>query len=104
VLAAELLAAGMATGDRAWQMPLWDDYIGQLKSNFADMSNLGGAPAGSITAALFLEQFVSKDTAWAHVDLYSWNASTRPGRPEGGEAMTLRAFFNVIAKRFPPVA
>lgn len=104
-LAAEIAAEATATDDPLWRLPLWQGYRPQLDSKIADLNNApGGGMAGAITAALFLEQFVSKDTVWAHVDLYSWNASSRPGRPEGGEAMTLRAFFNVIAKRFPPTA
>jgi leucyl aminopeptidase len=84
-LAAELLAAGMTAGDRAWQMPVWDDYQGQLKSNFADMSNLGGPAAGSITAALFLSHFAKK-YKWAHIDIagtasVSGDAKGATGRP-----------------------
>jgi leucyl aminopeptidase len=84
-LAAELLAAGQASGDRAWQMPMWDDYQGQLKSNFADMSNLGGPPAGSVTAALFLSHFTKK-YKWAHLDIagtssVSGDAKGATGRP-----------------------
>ncbi len=67
-LAAELLKCGIDAGDRAWQMPLWEDYWPQLKSNFADMSNLGGAPGGSITAALFLSKYATK-YKWAHLDV-----------------------------------
>jgi leucyl aminopeptidase len=84
-LAAELLAAGMTAGDRAWQLPMWDDYQGQLKSNFADMSNLGGPPAGSVTAALFLSHFARK-YKWAHLDIagtasVSGDAKGATGRP-----------------------
>ena len=64
----ELLAAGITSGDRAWHMPLWDDYQGQLDSNFADIANIGGRPAGSITAACFLSRFAKKYT-WAHLDI-----------------------------------
>ena len=67
-LATELLKAGTETGDRAWQLPLWDDYWPQLKSNFADMSNLGGPAAGSITGALFLSKY-AKAYKWAHIDI-----------------------------------
>ena len=56
--------------------------------------------AGAITAALFLEAFVEKDTAWAHIDTYAWNNSFRPGRPEGGEALVLRALYRLIRQRF----
>jgi leucyl aminopeptidase len=67
-LARELLHAGQYAQDRAWEMPLWDDYQEQLKSNFADMANIGGRPAGSITAACFLSRFTKKFT-WAHLDI-----------------------------------
>ncbi len=67
-LAKELLAAGERTGDRAWQLPLWDGYQSQLDSNFADMQNIGGRPAGTITAACFLSRFTKKYT-WAHLDI-----------------------------------
>ncbi|MFV3130673.1 leucyl aminopeptidase family protein [Niveispirillum sp. KHB5.9] len=100
-LANDILAAGTAKDDPLWRLPLWQGYRNQLDSKIADLNNApGGGMAGAITAALYLEQFVSKDTVWAHVDLFSWNQSNRPGRPEGGEAMTLRAFFDVIARRF----
>jgi leucyl aminopeptidase len=67
-LAAELLACGRDAGDRAWQLPLWEEYQEQLKSNFADMSNLGGRPAGSITGACFLSRFAGA-YKWAHLDI-----------------------------------
>ena len=67
-LAEALLDAGDTALDRAWRLPLWDDYREQLKSNFADMANVGGRPAGSITAACFLSRFTGKFT-WAHLDV-----------------------------------
>ena len=67
-LAQELLAAGEQTQDRAWHMPLWEEYQSQLDSNFADMQNIGGRPAGSITAACFLARF-TKEYRWAHLDI-----------------------------------
>ena len=67
-LAKDLLEAGDYAHDRAWHMPLWDDYQQQLDSNFADMQNIGGRPAGSITAACFLARF-TKDYRWAHLDI-----------------------------------
>ncbi len=67
-LADELLEAGQNVGDRAWQLPIWDEYDEQLKSNFADIPNIGGAGAGSITAACFLGRF-TKDYRWAHLDI-----------------------------------
>jgi leucyl aminopeptidase len=84
-LAAELLQCGIDTGDRAWQMPLFDEYQTQLKSNFADMSNIGGRPAGAITAACFLARF-AKAYKWAHLDIagtasVSGEAKGATGRP-----------------------
>ncbi len=67
-LARELLDAGHDSWDRAWQLPLLDDYQEQLKSNFADMGNIGGRPAGTITAACFLSRFTKK-YEWAHLDI-----------------------------------
>ena len=67
----------------------------------ADLCNATQRPfAGAILAALFLERFVSRETPWAHIDLYAWNAEERPGRPRGGEAMGLRAAFALVSERF----
>ena len=67
-LANELLAAGTDAADKAWRLPLWDEYQPQLDSNFADMQNIGGRPAGTITAACFLSRFAKK-MKWAHLDI-----------------------------------
>lgn len=67
-LAAELINAGNTAGDKAWQMPLWDEYQQQLNSNFADIANIGGREAGSVTAACFLSRFTKKYD-WAHLDI-----------------------------------
>ncbi|MGN6703635.1 MAG: leucyl aminopeptidase, partial [Burkholderiaceae bacterium] len=79
-LANELLAAGKETGDTAWRMPIDDRYQEQLKSNFADVANIGGPPAGSITAACFLERFTRKYT-WAHLDIAgtAWKSGATKG-------------------------
>jgi leucyl aminopeptidase len=79
-LARELLAAGDAAYDRAWHMPLWDDYQEQLRSNFADMANIGGRPAGSVTAACFLSRF-AKNVRWAHLDIagVAWKSGKEKG-------------------------
>ncbi|MCB1859441.1 MAG: leucyl aminopeptidase [Gammaproteobacteria bacterium] len=84
-LAEEVLAAGSASGDRAWRLPLWDDYQNQLDSNFADMANIGGKGAGTITAACFLSRF-AKQFKWAHLDIAgsAWNSAPdkwSTGRP-----------------------
>jgi leucyl aminopeptidase len=67
-LADSLLAAGQTSGDRAWQLPLWEDYQQQLESNFADMANVGGREAGTITGACFLARF-AEEFCWAHLDI-----------------------------------
>jgi leucyl aminopeptidase len=67
-LGAELFRCGIDAGDRAWVMPLWDEYQDLLKSNFADMANIGGRPAGAVTAACFLARFAKK-FKWAHLDI-----------------------------------
>lgn len=67
-IADTLLEAGRKTADRAWRLPLWSDYDEQLKSNFADMANIGGREAGTITAACFLHRFTKK-MRWAHLDI-----------------------------------
>ena len=79
-LAKELLAAGNAAYDRAWHLPLWDDYQEQLKSNFADFANIGGRPAGSVTAACFLARFTKK-FKWAHLDIAgtAWKSGKEKG-------------------------
>lgn len=100
-LAAGLIAAGRAAEDPLWRLPLWPGYAGWLDSPAADLANAAAKPmAGAIVAALFLQRFVSADRAWAHLDLYAWNDSPRPGRPEGGEASGLRAAFRAVATRF----
>ncbi|GAC1318622.1 MAG: leucyl aminopeptidase [Collimonas sp.] len=79
-LANELLSAGKATGDTAWRMPIEDSYQEQLKSNFADMANIGGPAGGSITAACFLERYTKKYT-WAHLDIAgtAWKSGAAKG-------------------------
>jgi len=79
-LARDLLDAGDEAHDRAWQMPLWDDYQDQLKSPFADMANIGGKLAGSVTAACFLSRFAKK-FEWAHLDIAgtAWKSGSNKG-------------------------
>ncbi len=86
-LAGELLAAGRAAFDRAWRLPLWPEYQQQLESPFADMKNIGGMPAGAVTAGCFLSNF-TEGRRWAHLDIAgsAWNwgkAESASGRPVG---------------------
>ncbi len=99
--AADLLAAGEKTHDPMWQLPLWDGYDRWLESPVADLCNVSSKPmAGAVTAALFLRNFVGPGVQWAHMDTYAWNDSSRPARPEGGEAPGVRAFVADIKRRF----
>ncbi|MEJ2534478.1 MAG: leucyl aminopeptidase [Gammaproteobacteria bacterium] len=86
-LAEELISAGQAAVDRAWRLPIWEDYNQQLKSPFADLQNIGGMPAGAITAGCFLAKF-ARNMRWAHVDIagsaWKWNGKDgATGRPVG---------------------
>ena len=100
-LANALIAAGEAVTDPMWRMPLYAPYRQMLSSKVADINNVSaGAFGGSITAALYLKEFVSDDVPWAHFDMMAWNNSSRPGRPEGGEAQVARAIYRTIADRF----
>ena len=100
-LAAEILACGRDEQDPLWQLPLWQGYRPMLDSPIADFANAGPSRhAGAITAALYLERFVPPEIPWAHVDVYAWNDLDRPGRPKGGEAQGLRAFFRFLQRRF----
>jgi leucyl aminopeptidase len=82
-------------------MPLHQPYLEQIKSPIADLSNSSkNSYGGCITAALFLEHFVTKGTPWVHIDTFAWNQAGRPGRPEGGEALGLRAVFHYLKTRY----
>ena len=92
-----LVRAGEAEHDPLWRLPLWDGYDSWLDSSVADMNNVSAkAFAGAITAALFLRRFVAAETPWVHLDLYAWNDTTRPGKPEGGESQALRAVCSAV--------
>ncbi len=100
-LANDLLKGAEESGDPLWRLPLWKPYRQMIDGKTADLSNEASAPyGGAITAALFLQEFVDSSTAWAHLDVMGWNIASKPGRPEGGEAMGLRAAFAMIKKRF----
>jgi leucyl aminopeptidase len=92
-----ILRAGVATQDPLWRLPLHGSYATWLDSSVADLNNVSAKPfAGAIIAALFLQRFVPEQISWAHIDVYAWNDASRPGRPEGGEAQSLRALLNAI--------
>lgn len=92
--------AGEEVLDPIWRLPLYDGYRRFLKSSIADMSNIGSeSSGGAITAALYLQHFVDK-VPWVHFDLLASNPSTRPARPEGGEAMALRATYRFLESSY----
>lgn len=101
-LADGILAEGKNAADPVWRMPLWAPYEDMLASDIADTANSGGAFAGAVTAALYLQKFVPDDLPWAHLDTFAWRPAAKPGRPKGGEALGLRAVFGYLAGQYPP--
>lgn len=100
-LAGDLEQAAATVQDPLWRLPLWQPYRKLLDSKVADINNVSeGGFGGAITAALYLQEFVSEETPWAHFDIMAWNTSPRPGRPVGGEAQSMRAVFEMLEKRY----
>lgn len=98
--AGKLKSAGERVEDPVWQLPLYSDYLDHIKGSISDLVNCAPMPfGGSITAALYLQQFV-KSSSWVHFDVGAWNDRQRPGRPKGGEAMGLRATFEALKQQF----
>ena len=99
-LIGELKAAGEQCGERAWQLPLWEEYYEQIKSDVADMKNTGGRPGGTITAAAFLSKFVG-DSVWAHLDIAStdWSDRERAYIPKGATGVGTRLLIQFLCNR-----
>jgi leucyl aminopeptidase len=98
-MATALIDCGLAMDDPLWQLPLHQPYRPMLDSKVADLSNISNnSYGGSITAALFLQEFTRADIPWIHIDLMAWNLRALPGRPEGGEAMGMRAVCELIRR------
>ena len=99
-LIGELTAAGEQCGERAWQLPLWEDYYEQIKSDVADVKNTGGRPGGTITAAAFLSKFVG-DAVWAHLDIAStdWSDRERAYIPKGATGVGTRLLIQFLCNR-----
>ena len=96
-----LLKAGTEVGDPLWRMPIWRPYRQNIDGKCADLNNVAQGPfAGSIIGALYLAEFVSTSTSWAHLDIMAANLVSRPGRPEGGEATGMRALYAYIRQRY----
>ena len=100
-LAQDLLGAGVEAGEPMWRLPLHPPYKRLIESSVADLNNAGQSPfAGAITAALFLQAFVTQTRSYAHLDLFAWNQDSRPGRPKGGEATGLQALYRALEQRY----
>jgi leucyl aminopeptidase len=100
-VAEALLASGARVSDPLWRMPLWKPYEEMLSSDLADIGNMAEAPlAGAVTAALFLQKFVPEGTPWAHLDTFAWRPAAKPGRPRGGDALGLRAAWEMLRGRY----
>ena len=98
-LVQSLLNAGEESGERLWQLPLWDDYDQQIKSDVADVKNTGGRAAGTITAAAFLKKFAG-DLRWAHLDIAgtAWRDQNQPYTPKGGTGVGVRLLVAFLQK------
>lgn len=100
-LAQELINYGEKINDPMWRLPLFAAYRELINSQIADINNNSSEPyGGAITAALFLKEFVPDEIPWVHFDIMAWNLRARPGRPQGGEAMTLRALFSYLQEKY----
>lgn len=96
-----LLESSVAAADPFWRLPLHRPYRRMLESKVADLSNVSnGSYAGAITAALFLQEFVSPKTPWVHIDTMAFNIEQLPGRPYGGEVLGMRAILHYLERRF----
>ena len=101
-LASDLMRLGMEVNDPVWRLPLWRSYESAVDSQIADINNAPDYPlAGAITAALFLNRFISQTQRWVHFDIPAWNDRPKPGRRKGAEANAARAIYAVIAARYP---
>jgi leucyl aminopeptidase len=100
-LAVALFEAGKRAHDHVWRLPLWRGYESALSSPIADLNNNPNyGLAGAITAALFLNRFVSRAKSWVHLDIPAWNDRPRPGRRAGAEANTVRALYTLLEARY----
>ena len=96
-----LIAAGIASNDEIWRLPLPGSYRDWLSSDVADINNIASNTfAGASVAGLFLNEFVDPDIDWAHFDTFAWRPNAKPGRPAGGAALGLRASYHMLLSRY----
>jgi leucyl aminopeptidase len=102
-LAEKLAAVGKATGEKVWRMPLNEAYNKLIRSDIADMKNIGGRPGGSITAAQFIQRFVN-DKPWAHLDIagMAWSTKDAACVPKGATAYGVRLLDRLVAQFYEP--
>lgn len=100
-IANQLQSLGEKFNDPIWQLPLYKGYRASIEPAIADLSNTGDSSfGGAITAALFLECFVKTKTPWVHFDIMAWNNVSRAGKPQGGEALAIRAVYEFLKLHF----
>jgi len=95
----QVIAAGKKVGEKFWQLPLDNEYTDQIKSDIADLKNVGGKKAGTITAAAFLKEFAD-DTSWAHLDIAgtAWSDTAKPFRSKGPTGIAVRTLIEFIER------
>jgi leucyl aminopeptidase len=100
-LAEALAKTSASENDPVWRMPLFRPYDQLLESKVADINNVTNSSfGGSITAALFMRRFVTAAKAWLHLDIFAWNQTSKPGRPEGAECQAARALYALLVERY----
>jgi leucyl aminopeptidase len=100
-VAQALLDSGNEVNDPLWRLPLFRAYRRHLDSRVADINNMSSVgQGGAITAALYLQEFISRRQKWMHIDTMAWNSQARPGRPIGGDVQGVRACFDMLARRY----
>jgi leucyl aminopeptidase len=104
-LSRDLMHHGTEVQDFVWRLPLWRGYESAVNSSVADINNSPNYGfAGAITAALFLNRFVTEAKSWMHLDIPAWVDRPKPGRRNGAEGNTARALYALIAARYPTKA
>lgn len=95
----DIIAAGTEVGEKYWQLPLDKEYSKQIKSDIADLKNIGGRKGGTITAAAFLKEF-AEDTSWAHLDIAgtAWSDDAKPHRAKGPTGIAVRMLVNLVER------